>query len=232
MLIIEYLCTLYKYGRQNIAAGTLIGMKTILFAATYGESVRSEPYIDMQWNLEEAGFAVELVQPTWRGRAGRTARGVADQLQAVYSKYPDPSEVILGGYYAGAVAAMHVVARQSEDRKPAGLVVASVAPLFREDLASHQLTAELLWQGYSTSQLQSYSKRSFADLAGKITCNTQLFIGRRDGEETIYRSEQAEEQLAMAQVTCADFPETKNTHPLYYGSVMQAHLSTVDFSPL
>jgi len=180
--------------------------------------------------LEEAGYAPRLVQIDWRRSSGRNASSVARQLQDVYSEYPDPAQVILGGYRLGAVAALYVAARQPKGRTPAGLVLASLPPFFKEELASRSLAQDLLEQGYTKGQIESYRKQSFADIAGRIACRTQLFIGELDDTPTIDFNVAAADMLPDAQLTTGDSPEPEATHPLYYGSAMQAHLPTVEWS--
>ncbi|MGF7229636.1 MAG: hypothetical protein ACQR33_06700 [Candidatus Saccharibacteria bacterium] len=201
--------------------------KTILFAPGRNEGLTSRPYGDVLNALEDIGYTARFVDIDWTVKAP-TADGVARQLEAAYEEYPDTSQVILGGFSFGAVAALLVAARQVEDRQPTGLVLASLSPFFQEDLASTSFTNELLAAGYSARQLEGYKQMVFAEIAKHISCNVQLFVGYDERAELAFRSEEAERILPHAQLTTVLDVGHDVADPLYVAT-MQAHLSTVVF---
>ncbi len=168
-------------------------VKTILFIPGFQEDLTTRDYAAVLTAIKGAGFKVQFVPITWKGRS---ISGWVTEFMQVYAKY-DPSTTILAGFSFGAVIALIAASK----RVPSELWLCSLSPYFAEDIPD----VPVEWsEELGVRIIKGFEKVTFASLAPRVTCKTLLLVGESEGQEwpiLLRRSNEAHRLLADSLLT-------------------------------
>jgi pimeloyl-ACP methyl ester carboxylesterase len=140
-------------------------MKKVLFVPGMGSTLRNGNYDNLMAAAGGGGRPAEFVPIDWNGTS---PNDWLNRLRRVYRRY-EPRDVILAGFSMGAVTALRLAA----ERPPAGLLLCSLSPYFRETVGG--IPEE--WSIMNAHLVRSLGNVSLDALADKVDCTAAVLVG-------------------------------------------------------
>lgn len=161
----------------------------------YGEThLRQRSYKKIAQKCISNGIEPIYISIDWHKGDPENFYGYLQEFLSQYKKPIDTKVYVLGFSFGAMIAFL-----TAEKTKPDGLILCSLSPYFIEDLP----TLKPAWVKWFQDTFTK-SKYRFYTYASKITAQTYIIVGDKEGDECIKRAKQAKKHIKNSMLTVVE----------------------------
>jgi predicted alpha/beta hydrolase family esterase len=177
----------------------------------WGEDLKDRDYMSVLKLYKEAGYEPKLVTIDWN------YKNIDDWVEEVKAKISrtELQNSLLSGFSFGAMISFIVAA---EYANPKQLLLFSLSPYFAEDIPKLKKS----WLGgIGKRKVERFKNLSMAQYAPNVECQTAIFVGVKEGEESVHRARDANQQIKNSQLVMLDRVGHDVSDPRYVDAIRQ-----------
>jgi pimeloyl-ACP methyl ester carboxylesterase len=178
----------------------------------WGDELGSRDYDSILVAYKSFGYEPQFVSIDWKYKT------IDDWVAEVKSKLSreDIKNSILSGFSFGATAALSLAGYY---QPPAKLLLFSLSCYYKQD----QETIPKSWmKSIGKNRAAAFAKINFDDLASRINCPTQIFIGSKEDPEMLARAIDAQQKIKNSKLIVVEGAKHDVADPRYTRAIKEA----------